>query len=172
MEKIKNVIYVFSVFLVVLGLTGCGPNKNVEGTLPEIMENVYEKMYAEVKETDRPVLETVNILEKNPDITEEDMLAIVEYTIGTSDIEYKEIYESRPRMGSIAYSVVLVRMQENADIEAAKKAIKENVDPRKWVCVGVERDELIIKNKGDLIILIIVENETLREKIEEGFDSL
>ena len=75
-------------------------------------------------------------------------------------------------IGSIAYSVVLVRMEENADIEAAKKAIKENVNPRKWICAEVAEEDVIVKSKGDLIILIMVENETLREKIEEGFDNL
>ena len=63
-------------------------------------------------------------------------------------------------------------MEENADIEDAKTKIEENVDPRKWICAEVEKDDVIVKSKGDLIILIMVENETLREKIEEGFDNL
>ena len=75
-------------------------------------------------------------------------------------------------IGAIAYSVVLVRMEDGADIEAAKTAIKENVNPRKWVCVEVPEEDVIVKSKGDLIILIMVENETLRTKIEEGFDNL
>ena len=53
-----------------------------------------------------------------------------------------------------------------------KTAIKENVNPRKWVCVGVEEDDVIVKNKGNLIIVIIVEDENTRNKIEEGFDNL
>lgn len=154
-----------------LMLTACG-EKNVEGELTDIMEKVYEKMYADVSEEERPMLGTVNILEKMEGMTDEDIEAQVEYTIGTKDIEYKEIYESKPMIGSIAYSVVLVRMEENADIEAAKKAIKENVNPRKWICAEVAEEDVIVKSKGDLIILIMVENETLREKIEEGFDNL
>jgi len=114
------------------------------------------------------MLETVNILDQET----ENLDDLIVYTIGTKDIEYKEIYESRPMMGSIAYSVVLVRMEEGADVEAAKTAIKENVDPRKWFCVWVEPEDVIVKSKGDLIILIMVENETLRTKIEKGFDNL
>jgi hypothetical protein len=136
------------------------------------MESVYEEMYADVSEDERPMLATVNILEKTEDMTDEDIKAQVEYTIGTTDIAYKEIYESKPMIGSIAYSVVLVRMEENADIEGAKKAIKENVNPRKWICAEVAEEDVIVKSKGDLIILIMVEDETLREKIEEGFDNL
>jgi hypothetical protein len=61
-------------------------------------------------------------------------------------------------------------MKEGSDIEAAKKAIKENVNPRKWLCVGVEEDQVIVKNKGNLIILIMVADGS--EELEAGFDSL
>ena len=50
--------------------------------------------------------------------------------------------------------------------------IKENVNPRKWICVGVEKEDVIVKNKGNLIILIMVKDETTRNKIEQGFDKL
>ena len=161
MKKI-NKLLVLLLLVATLGLTAC--SKNVEGTLTEIMD----KIYADVKEDEIPMLETVNILEQDPETLDDTII----YTIGTKDIEYKEIYESRPMIGSIAYSVVLVRMEEGADIEAAKTAIKENVDPRKWFCVWVEPEDVIVKSKGNLIILIMVENETIREKLEEGFDNL
>lgn len=163
-----------AVLAIVVLLTGCG-EKNVEGNLPDIMEKIYEKMYAEVPEEERPMLETINTLTSIPEDSEtyeEDFKSNIEYTIGTSDIKYKEIYESRPNISSIAYSVVLVRMEENADIEDAKKAIKENINPRKWGCVQVAEEDVIVKSKGDLIILIMVENATLRKKIETGFDNL
>ena len=161
MKKL-NKLLVLLLLVATLGLTAC--SKNVEGTLTEIMD----KIYADVKEDEIPMLETVNILEQDPETLDDTII----YTIGTKDIEYKEIYESRPMIGSIAYSVVLVRMEEGADVEAAKTAIKENVDPRKWFCVWVEPEDVIVKSKGDLIILIMVEDETIRTKIEKGFDNL
>ena len=57
-------------------------------------------------------------------------------------------------------------------LEYIKETILENVNPRKWVCVGVEKEDVIIKNKGDLIVVIIVEDETNREKIANSFDNL
>ena len=68
--------------------------------------------------------------------------------------------------------ITLVRTKENADIESIKTKIKENVDPRKWICVGVEKEDVIVKNKGNLIILIMVEDEDIREELEEAFDNL
>lgn len=171
MRKLKKLLLLLVMITMTMSLTGCG-EKNVEGELTDIMEDVYKEMYASIDEEERPMLTTVNVLEKTEDMTDEDVEAAVEYAIGTTDIKYKEIYESKPMIGSLAYSVVLVRMEENADIEDAKTKIKENVDPRKWICAEVEKDDVIVKSKGDLIILIMVENETLREKIEEGFDNL
>ena len=42
--------------------------------------------------------------------------------------QYEEILASEPMMGSIAHSVVLVRIKDGANIEDAKTKIKENVN--------------------------------------------
>lgn len=150
-----------SIFIVLLGglflFTGCG-NNSVEGTLEDIMT----KIYADIPEDQRPMMLG------NMEVTSEN----VEGFLGTTEIEYEEALASESMVGAIAHSVVLVRAKEGADIEAVKTTIKENVNPRKWVCVGVEKDDVIIKNKGDLIIVIIVEDTQTREKLEKGFDEL
>ena len=150
-----------SIFIVLLGglflFTGCG-NNSVEGSLEEIMT----KIYADIPEDQRPMMLG------NMEVTSEN----VEGFLGTTEFEYEEALASESMVGAIAHSVVLVRAKEGADIEAVKTTIKENVNPRKWVCVGVEKDDVIIKNKGDLIIVIIVEDTQTREKLEKGFDEL
>ena len=171
MNKIKKLLLLLLVCTTMTALTGCG-EKNIEGELTDIMEKVYEKMYADVSEEDRPMLMTTDALNPFEDATEEDVKGQIEYAIGTSEIEYEEIVFSEPPMSSIAYSVALVRMKDGSDIEAAKEELREKSDPRKWICVEVPKEDVIVKSKGDLIILIMVENETLREKIEEGFDNL
>ena len=171
MNKIKRLLVLLVVCTSFVALTGC-KDKTVEGDLTEIMEKVYEKMYAEVPEDKRPMLMTTNALNPFEGATEEDIQYQITNAIGTTEIDYEEIVYSEPPMTSIAYSVALVRMKKNADIEAAKKTIKESVDPRKWMCVEVPEEDIIVKSKGDLIILIMVADETLRETIEEGFDNL
>ena len=54
---------------------------------------------------------------------------------------------------------------KNVDIEVIKDKIESSINPRKWVCVGVEEDDVIVENEGNLIILIMIEDETTREKI-------
>ena len=150
-----------SIFIILLGglflFTGCG-NNSVEGSLEDIMTQIY----ADIPEDQRPMMLG------NMEVTSEN----VEGFLGTTEIEYEEALASESMVGAIAHSVVLVRAKEGADIEAVKTTIKENVNPRKWVCVGVEKDDVIIKNKGDLIIVIIVEDTQTREKLEKGFDEL
>lgn len=163
MKKIK----LLSIFTILLGglflLSGC-TEQNVEGTLEEIMEKVYADVYTNVPEDERPMLGTINV--------STDMQDNIEYYIGTRDIGYTEILASEPMMGSIAHSVVLVRMKDGEDIETAKQKILDNVNPRKWVCVEVPEEDVIVKSKGNLIILIMVADTETREKIEKGFDEL
>lgn len=163
MKTIKKLFALLLVCTTILTLTGCG-EKNVEGTLEEIMESIYSDVYAGVADDQKPMLGNINV--------STDMKDNIPYYIGTDEIEYEEILASEPMMGSIAHSVVLVRMKDGADIEAAKTTIKEKVDPRKWVCVEVPEDKVIVKSKGNLIVLIMVADDTTREKLEEGFDNL
>lgn len=159
MKKLKKLLSILLVCATLLPLTGCG-EKNVEGTLNEIIE----KIYADIPSEEMPMIENLDVLKMVP--------GNLTYYIGTEDIEYEAVLASEPMMSSIAYSVVLVRMKDGADIEAAKKEIKENVNPRKWGCVEVPEEDVIVKSKGDLIILIMVADENTRNKIEEGFDNL
>ena len=155
MKRIFKLSVLALSFMALFVFTACS-SKNVEGSLEEIMEKVYK----DIPQEERPMMLG------NIEVTNEN----IEYYLGTSDIEYEEALASESQVGSIAHSVVLVRVKDNADIESIKTKIKENVNPRKWICVGVEEDEVVVKNKGNLIILIMSQNN--REKIEKGFDNL
>ena len=134
--------------------TGC-TSKNVEGNLEDLMTKVYNEL---------PQEETPMMLQ-NVEVNAENM----EYYLGVGDIDIKEALASESATGSIAHSVVLVRLNDGKDVNDVMTKIKENVNPRKWICVGVEESEVVVKNKGDLIILIMSENH---EKLEKGFDNL
>ncbi len=150
----KKIILGCLACVTLFSLTGCG-EKQVEGTLEEIMT----KVYADVPEDERPMMLT------NIEVTEEN----IENYLGTKDFEYEEALASESAVGSIAHSVVLIRMKDGADVEEAKKKIEENANPRKWICV--EADDVVVKNKGNLIILIMSSSNYI-EKIENSFDNL
>ena len=166
MKYIKKLLLLVIMCTTILTLTGCAEEKGnaLDGTLEEIMESVYEDVFAGLADDEKPMLQNINVTTDAADN--------IPYYIGTEDIEYEEILASEPMMGSIAHSVVLVRMKDGADIESAKQKILDTVDPRKWICVEVPKEDVIVKSKDNLIILIMVADETTRNKIEEGFDYL
>lgn len=143
-------------FVTCLLLTGCGETKekNIEGNLADIMNEIYAGV-----DTEMPMLAQTELNDEN-----------IEYYLGTSDIDYKEGLASEPMMSSIAHSVVLVRMNDGADIEEAKTKIKESVNPRKWICVEVSEDDVIVDSRGNMIILIMVNDYS--KDFEKSFESL
>ena len=153
----KKIVLFMVMFAMALCVSGCG-NKNIEGSLEDIMTKVYES----IPEDERPMMLM------NTEVNEEN----IEYYLGSKDIEYVESLASESGVGSIAHSVVLVRTKDNADINAIKEKIKNSVNPRKWICVGVEKEDLVVENKGNLIILIMVEDEATRNKLKESFNKL
>ena len=123
----------------------CGPKSggssaHVDGTLSEIFVKIYENADVETS------LGTYEV-----EVTDENKANM----LGSADVKFTEGLASEAMIMTIPHSMVLLRVDENTDIEATKKLIKENVDPRKWICVGVDPDEVIVDNIGDLIFLVM-----------------
>lgn len=150
--NLKKLIIMGCAIVLSVVLVGCSNNKNVEEKLEDLMAKIYEV----IPEDERPMM--LN----NTVVTEEN----IEYYLGTKDITFKEALASEPMVGSIPHSVVLIRANEGQDIEALKKAVKENVNPAKWICVNVEEENVIVENNGDLVILIMT-NEHPQELLEQ-----
>ena len=152
--KTKLLILLTSIFLII---TGCGV-EHIEGNLEDIMNN----LYSGVPEEELPMML------QNTELNEEN----VENFIGTKDIKWSEAIVSESMVGSIAHSIVLIRMSEDAtekDIEEAKEKIKENANPSKWVCVTAEKVEVL--SKGDLILLVM-SDESKATTISSNFNEI
>ena len=154
----KKIISILLMFLVSLSAVACTSNKgnssNVEGSLTDIMAKVYEGT-----EDNSPMLAQTEVTSEN-----------LSYYLGVEALDFKEGLASEPLMSSIAHSVVLVRVNDGVDVEKTKAEIKEKVNPRKWICVEVEKDNVIVDSIGDLIILIMV-NENA-ETLHKNFQNL
>ena len=129
--------------------------KNVEGTLEEIMT----KIYAGISEEELPMMIG------NIELTSEN----IENYVGTSDIDFKEAIASESAVGSIAHSVVLIRLNDASKANETVTKIEENANPGKWICVVA--DDVIVKSKGDLVILIM-SNEELAPRLDANFEGL
>lgn len=135
----------------VILLTGC-TTKNVEGNLEDIMSKLYEG----IKEDELPMmLDNIELTSEN-----------IENYVGTK-IEFKEGIASESQVGSIPHSIVLLRV-DASKVEDIKAKIKENANPRKWICVEAENVEVL--SKGDLVALIMTSENF--DKIKTNFENL
>ena len=124
------------------GGSGTGSDINVEGELSDLFTKIYENAEAE-----SPAVMYIKVDETNK-----------KSMLGTEEVNFTEALASEAAIMTIPHSIVLIRVDGNTDIEKTKKLIRENADPRKWICVGVEDDEVIVDSLGNLIILIMSEN--------------
>ena len=136
-----------------------------EFLLDQSLEGILEKIYetADLSEDFRDYIK--NGLQTT-EITEERSA----YYLGKEGIEFEEALASEPIMMPSAYELTLVRVKEGADIEKIKEEIKENVDPRKWVCVGVDPENVIVDSIDDVIVIIMSDNEC--KALHEAFLAL
>lgn len=148
-------VIVLIVAIVAVVLMKNATPKNVEGTLEEIMT----KLYVGINQDNLPMMLS------NMEISKESL----ENFVGTSEIDMKEAMVSESGVGSIAHSVVLIRLNDVSKANDAVTKIKGHANPRKWICV--EASNVVVKSKGDLVVLIM-SNEELAPKLETNFDGL
>lgn len=138
-------------------MIGCGKTVNIEGNLEDLMTKIYDG----ISENELPMMLD------NIELTDENKVSF----IGDADITYKEAIASESMVGSIAHSVVLIRMNEEAtqeEINDAMKKLKDNINPRKWICVGVE--EVQVESNGNLIIVVL--NDNYGDKLIANFKNI
>lgn len=90
------------------------------------------------------------------DTTEDGLWAIKSYTGLDSAEDLTDIAVFEPMMGAQAFSLVAVRVAEGADAKAVAQKMSDNIDTRKWVCVGA--DEKIVAGYCDVVVLIMLDS--------------
>ena len=109
------------------------------------------------------------IIEKNPvefmggvmpvdltDTSEDGQYALTYYTGLESAEQLRDIAVYEPMISSIAYSMVLVRVNEGVDAKAVAQQMNDGIDTRKWGCVMA--DEKIVVGYGDVVMLIMLDS--------------
>ncbi len=85
-------------------------------------------------------------------------------------IGLSEAIVCEPMMTSNAHSVAVLRVKDGTDVAMAKKEIKDNVNPRKWICVGVNPKNVKVESIGNLIALIM--DDTAGDAMSANFRSM
>ena len=153
----KNLFVLFLVLAFCLGFAACaapaaenGLETKIEGDLSDIFDKIFDG-------ADIPFIEKMPVSDDN-----------MEYMIGTKDVMYTEGLACEAAFMSVPFSVVLLRLPKDTDdIDAVKALIRDQVDSFKWICVGVDKEKVIVDNVGDLLILIVSNSDA--EKIHQNF---
>ena len=148
----KKIIYLFGTLVICFMLTGC-TEKNIEGSLSDIMKKLYEG----ISEEELPMM--VDDIELN-----DENFKYYAFT----DTDYKEALASEAMTGATPHSVVLIRLKDSGEAANVVEDIKKNADPRKWICV--EAENVYVLSKGDLVLLVM--SNDLAPKIKENFEKL
>lgn len=139
------------------GTIGC-KKQTADPFAGQSTEQIIEKLYAALPEgTELPSLANTPITAEN-----------VSYYAGTTEISFKEGTASEPLINAIAYSVCVFRLNNAKDSADVQAKIKANVNPNKWICVGVDEQNVIVDGVGDVVILIMADGaETLHDTFRQ-----
>lgn len=124
---------------------GCASKKaSLEGTPAEIIEKIYAQQPVEFA----PMTLT-------PDDPDYGSMWDWTYYTGLADgSQIAQAAVSEAMMGSIPFSMVVVRVNEGVDAKAVAEQMKSGIDTRKWICV--EAGDLQVAGYGDVVMLIMV----------------
>lgn len=168
--KIKKIAMTFVITSLLFVLAGCNTSNkagegnngknNVEGELEDILDTIYET--ADLDDNFK------NFMKDGLQISEINEENII-YHLGT-EISFQRGIVSEPMISSSAYALALIRVEKEEEVEEIKKDIKENVNPAKCICVGVDPSNVIVDNIGDLVILIMSDDNA--KPLHEAFLAL
>lgn len=156
--KGKQILFiVIAVIVIALIIAGIAfaiynnkPKSNVQISSTEDMQNLINNVYEGLETTLPPTLNTQVIDVSNTDV-------LKSFTGLTSNQDVDMAVVSEPMIGSQAYSFVLVKVKDGADADKVAKAMSENIDTRKWICVSA--DKLYATSVDNLALLVMSSDE-------------
>ena len=90
------------------------------------------------------------------DTSEEGLWALKSYTGLTSADHITDVAAYEPMTGSQAFSLVMVRVAEGADPKTVARQMKDNIDPRKWICAMA--DQVMVAGYKDTVMFIMLDS--------------
>ena len=134
-------------FIIFILVSGSGNKGNVE--TPKNINDIINTINKNNKDV-LPELETMKVDIKNID-------EVTSYTGLKTNDGIESIVVSVPLITAQAYSVAIVKVKDNADVEKIKQEMLDNIDMRRWICVSAE--QLYITNSGNLIFSVMADKD-------------
>ena len=137
-------------FIIFILVSGSGKKGNVE--TPKNVNDIINTINKNNKNV-LPELETMKVDIKNID-------EVTSYTGLKTNDGIESIVVSEPLVTAQAYSVAIVRVKDNADVEKIKQEMLDNIDMRRWICVSAE--QLYITNSGNVIFSVMADKDVAK----------
>lgn len=152
----KKLIALVLVLVMAVSMVACGRKEpQAEGRTP--LAGTMEENVNKIMEI-APVEFMGGIIPVDLTDTSEDGAWAVNYYTGLSSGEQlTDIAVYEPMMGSQAFSLVMVRVADAAQAMTVGQEMFDNIDTRKWICVGA--DEKIVAGYGDVVMLIMLDSQ-------------
>lgn len=151
--KKQNIFIIGLILLAVISfiifiLVSSGGNKG-GGNTPKDINDIINTINKNNKNV-LPELETMKVDIKNID-------EVTSYTGLKTNDGIESIVVSVPLITAQAYSVAIVKVKDNADVEKIKQEMLDNIDMRRWICVSAE--QLYITNSGNVIFSVMADKD-------------
>lgn len=137
-------------FIIFILVSGSGKKGNVE--TPKNVNDIINTINKNNKNV-LPELETIKVDIKNID-------QVTSYTGLKTNDGIESIVVSEPLITAQAYSVAIVKVKDNADVEKIKQEMLDNIDMRRWICVSAE--QLYITNSGNVIFSVMADKDVAK----------
>ena len=134
-------------FIIFILVSGSGNKGSVE--TPKDINDIINTINKNNKDV-LPELETMKIDVKNIE-------EVTSYTGLKTNDGIESIIVSVPLITAQAYSVAVVKVKDNADVEKIKQEMLDNIDMRRWICVSAE--QLYITNSGNVIFSVMADKD-------------
>ena len=134
-------------FIIFILVSGSGNKGSVE--TPKDINDIINTINKNNKNV-LPELETMKVDIKNID-------EVTSYTGLKTNDGIESIVVSVPLITAQAYSVAIVKVKDNADVEKIKQEMLDNIDMRRWICVSAE--QLYITNSGNVIFSVMTDKD-------------
>lgn len=178
--KRKTIVNKMGVIIMALALsmsmlTGCGgdTNRNSDEVTTEQAADSAGMVHLEGAEEVTAFMDEVyagvaqELLPMNVDTTELDLndADMIEYQTGLVNLSGIEgIYLSESMIGSIAYSAIYIRTNDEADAEVIREMLMDNINPSKWICVTAEQEYAVLL--GDDIFFVMGSPDTAKAVLD------
>lgn len=137
-------------FIIFILVSGSGDKGSVE--TPKDINDIINTINKNNKNV-LPELETMKVDIKNID-------EVTSYTGLKTNDDIESIVVSVPLITAQAYSVAIVKVKDNADVEKIKQEMLDNIDMRRWICVSAE--QLYITNSGNIIFSVMADKDVAK----------